>query len=450
MESEGKTSIGKYLTYGMPRLSAGIALNIVDFGILFLYISVYGLHPLLQGIAMAIGKLSIAAGQFLMGWLSDSTKTKYGRRKPFMIFFAPLTAIAFICALLPMIFLQNPGYIVLFIWILIWDTMFQFSYGGLTTPYQSWVAEQFIVNERPKASAFQNLFGFIGVGIGIIFTLLVFPPLVVYFQKTVTIDLIFIILIIAFASLLIALFYTCAYILPVETIEGAQMSFIEDLKKVFKDKNFMNVCWLQAIAFLAIGMITPTILGFVTIVLKLEGTTLYLAALCLIVGVTAFLFMWKKLIDKKGKKSTFSIILMTGIIVFPFTLIGLIPGEIPFLIAIIFVLIVAAFIGGWYLFPYIWFADLAEDAEVKSGETGRKAGLYAGFPQILLNIFQAIALFITGFILGLPNIPGKDFSWGYVLWGLWCSGIILIAYLFTKKFITLDFDWEKERVKKSK
>ena len=444
MESEGKTSIGKYLTYGMPRLSAGIALNIVDFGILFLYISVYGLHPLLQGIAMAIGKLSIAAGQFLMGWLSDSTKTKYGRRKPFMIFFAPLTAIAFICALLPMIFLQNPGYIVLFIWILIWDAIFQFSYGGLTTPYQSWVAEQFIVNERPKASAFQNLFGFIGVGIGIIFTLLVFPPLVVSFQKTGAIDIIFIILIIAFASLLIALFYTCAYILPVETIEGAQMSFIEDLKKVFKDRNFMNVCWLQAIAFLAIGMITPTILGFATIVLKLEGTNLYFAAVCLIVGVTAFLFMWKKLIDKKGKKSTFSIILLTGIIVLPFTLIGLIPGEIHFLIAIIFVLIVAAFMGGWYLFPYIWFADLAEDAEVKSGETGRKAGLYAGFPQILLNIFQAISLFITGFILGLPNIPGKEFSWGYVLWGVWCSGIILIAYLFTKKFITLDFDWEKE------
>lgn len=450
MESEGHASTRKFLTYGMPRLSAAIVLDIIDFGILFLYITAYGLHPILPGLALAVGKLSIAAGQFLMGWLSDNTKTKYGRRKPFIIFFAPLTAIAFICALLPMIFLQNPSYIILFIWILVWDAMLQFSYGGLTTPYQSWVAEQFIVNERPKASAFQNLFSFIGAGVGIVFTLLVFPPLIESFQKTGAIDLTFITLIIAFALLLIALFYICAYVLPVETIEGAQMSFTEDLKKVFKDKNFIKVCWLQAIAFLAIGMITPTILGFTTIVLKLEGAPLYFAAVCLIVGITAFLFMWKKLIDKKGKKSTFSIILLTGIIILPFTLIGLIPGEIHFLIGIIFVLAIAAFMGGWYLFPYIWFADLAEDAEVKSGETGRKAGLYAGFPQILLNIFQAISLFITGFILGLPNVPGKDFSWGYVLWGLWCSGIILIAYLFTKKFITLDFDWEKERRSNSK
>ncbi len=231
-----------------------------------------------------------------------------------------------------------------------------------------------------------------------------------------------------------------------EKIEGAEMNFVQDLKKVLKDKNFMRVCWLQGIAFLAIGMITPLILGFATIVLKIEGTLLYLAAVCLLVGIMVFLFMWKKLIDKKGKKQTFLVILLTGIIVLPFTLIGLIPGEISFLVAIIFVLAIAAFMGGWYLFPYIWLADLAEDADVRSGE-GRKAGLYAGFPQIILNIFQAIALFITGLILSLSNAPGKGFSWGYILWGVWCSAVLIVAYLFTKKLITLDFDWEKKSTK---
>jgi len=444
MESEGKASTGKFLTYGMPRLSASLVLDTVDFGILFLYILVYGLPPILSGIALAIGKLSIAIGQFSMGWLSDRTKTKYGRRKPFMFFYAPLTAISFICALLPMIFIQNPTAIVLFVWIIVFDAIFQWSYGGLTTPYQSWVSEQFIVHQRPKASAFQNLFGFIGAGVGIVFTLLVFPPLIETFQKTKTLDPIFLILIFAFGILVILLFYICAFAFPVEKVEAAEMNFREDLKKVLKDKNFMRVCWLQGIAFLAIGMITPSLIGFATIVLKIEGTTLYLTAVVLLVGIMGFLFMWKKLIDKKGKKQTFLIILLTGIVVLPLTLIGLLPGEISFLITIIWVLSIAAFMGGWYLFPYIWLADLAEDAEMRSGE-GRKSGLYAGFPQILLNIFQAIALFITGLILSLPNVPGKEYSWGYVLWGVWCSGVIIVAYLFTRKLITLDFDWEKER-----
>ena len=443
MASDEKASSGKFLLYGMPRLSAGIVLDTVDFGILFLYILVYGLPPILSGIALAIGKLSIAFGQFSMGWLSDKTKTKYGRRKPFMFFYAPLTAVAFICALLPMVFIQNPSAILLFVWIIIWDAVFQWSYGGLTTPYQSWVSEQFLVEQRPKASAFQNLFSFIGAGVGIVFTLLVFPPLIEVFQKTKTVDPTFIILVFAFGLLLIILFYICAFVLPVEKIEGAEMNFTEDLRKVLKDKNFMNVCWLQGIAFLAIGMITPSVIGFATIVLKIEGTEFYLTAVSLLVGIMLFLFMWKKLIDKKGKKQTFLIILLTGIIVLPLSLIGLIPGEISFVITIIWVLVIAAFMGGWYLFPYIWLADLAEDADVRSGE-GRKSGLYAGFPQILLNIFQAIALFITGLILSLPNVPGKDYSWGYILWGVWCSGVLIVAYLFTKKFITLDFEWENK------
>lgn len=443
MTSEEKASSGKYLLYGMPRLSAGIVLDIVDFGILFLYIAVYGLPPILSGIALAIGKLSIAFSQFSMGWLSDKTKTKYGRRKPFMFFYAPLTAIAFICALLPMIFLQNPTGILLFVWILIWDAVLQWSYGGLTTPYQSWVSEQFIVHQRPKASAFQNLFGFIGAGVGIVFSLLVFPPMIESFQKTKTVDPMFVILVFVFGSLLIILFYICAFAFPVEKTEGAEMKFTEDLKKVLKDKNFMNVCWLQGIAFLAIGMITPSLIGFATIVLKIEGTEFYLTAVSLLVGIMLFLFMWKKLIDKKGKKQTFLIILLTGIIVLPLSLIGLIPGEINFIITIIWVLAISAFMGGWYLFPYIWLADLAEDAEVRSGE-GRKSGLYAGFPSILLNIFQAIALFITGFLLSLPNVPGKDYSWGYVLWGVWCSGVIIVVYIIAKKLITLDFEWENK------
>ena len=300
------------------------------------------------------------------------------------------------------------------------------------------------MHERPKASAFQNLFGFLGAGIGVIFTLLVFPPLIETFQNTGTIEPTFIILVFAFGALVIALFYICAFVLPVERIEGAEMSFMADLKKLVKDKNFMNVCYLQAIAFLAIGMMTSIILGFVTLVLQFGETEMLIAAVLLLVGIMGFLFMWKKLIDIKGKKPTFTLILFAGVIILPLTLVGLLPGQVGFWFGIFFVLGIAMVLGGYYLFPYIWLADTAEDAEKKFGE-GRKSGLYAGFPQILLNVFQAGALFMTGLILSLPNVPGKEFSYGYVLWGVWCSIIFLLAYLFTKKYITLDFDWEKEQ-----
>ncbi|MFX0073750.1 MAG: hypothetical protein ACFFAO_21940, partial [Candidatus Hermodarchaeota archaeon] len=126
----------------------------------------------------------------------------------------------------------------------------------------------------------------------------------------------------------------------------------------------------------------------------------------------------------------------------PISLMGLLPSTSSLILGIIFIAGIAAILGGWYLFPYIIDADMAEDDEKSTGEL--KAGIYTGFPSILLNIFQAIGVFILGVITSLPDttINGNSFSIGLVLWGPLCSIILIISYLFTKKFLNLDFDWE--------
>ncbi|MGV9205474.1 MAG: MFS transporter [Promethearchaeia archaeon] len=442
MENMKEVPLKKYLSYGMPRTSTSIVLGIVDVGLLTLYTKAYLLLPFFAGLALGFGKLSIAVSQFLIGWLSDKTDTELGRRKPYMIVGAPILAISFVLLLLPNLFIDISEIWYLFIWMMIWDVLFQFSYGALTTPYQSWMAEQFKVVNRPKASSYQNLFGFLGTGIGTVFVFLVIP---MYTENPSENFLLFSTTTAIFGVLIIILYYLCAYILPIETTESPQMNIVDDVRKLFKDTNFMKVCLLQGIAFLAWGMVTPTLLTFTTDVLGFEGTLMYIAAGVLFLGIIVFLFLWRKLIETHGKKPTISLIFFAAVIILPFSLIGLLPGGVPFFLAIIYVVGVAACLGGWYLFPYIWYADLAEDAKRRGDLKEMKAGLYAGFPNILLNIFQAIALVITGVILSLPVVPGRSFSWGYVLWGVWCSAVLLIGFLYIRYFITLDFRWEEEK-----
>ncbi len=114
------------------------------------------------------------------------------------------------------------------------------------------------------------------------------------------------------------------------------------------------------------------------------------------------------------------------------------------ILGIIFILGIAALLGGWYLFPYIIYADLAEDDEKSTGEL--KAGIYTGFPSIVLNIFQAGGIFLLGAILTLPSITtgSLTYSIGLILWGPICSLILICSWLYTKKFVTLDFEWEKK------
>jgi energy-converting hydrogenase Eha subunit C len=84
------------------------------------------------------------------------------------------------------------------------------------------------------------------------------------------------------------------------------------------------------------------------------------------------------------------------------------------------------------------YADIATDDEKSTGEL--KAGIYTGFPSIILNLFQALGLFIMGMILELPSLGTLSYSIGYVLWGPICSLILICAYFFARKFIKLDFE----------
>ena len=122
---------------------------------------------------------------------------------------------------------------------------------------------------------------------------------------------------------------------------------------------------------------------------------------------------------------------------------GLIPMDSYFGLGIIFMLGLAGCLGGWYLFPAIIYADIAEDDEKKTGEL--KAGIYQGFPSIVLNLFQAGGLFLLGIILDLPVVGNLPYSIGLVLWGPICSVILIGAYFFSRKFIQLDFEWEKNQ-----
>ncbi|MFW9783552.1 MAG: MFS transporter, partial [Candidatus Heimdallarchaeota archaeon] len=160
------TSTSRKILFSSPRLGTSIVLGIEGWALFTLYTSGYGLHPFLTGFSIAMGYLTIAFSQFLLGWLSDAKFTRWGRRKPYIIIFAPILGISIIFLLLPrliidlddastfsfmgLVFENKP----LFLWMLLWEILFRASYA-VTTPYQAWMAEEFPVDERPKVSQFQ-------------------------------------------------------------------------------------------------------------------------------------------------------------------------------------------------------------------------------------------------------------------------------------------------------
>jgi len=438
------TSDRKKWIYASPRMGINLFMGIVDFVLLFLYKEVYNLNAMLVGISLMLGKLAIAFAQFLIAWLSDHTKTRWGRRKPYLVILSPMLALSFIMLILPGLILgPTPDESILFTWFASFNVVAQSCYA-VTSVYHSWTAEQFPVQERPRVSQYQNLFNFIGLGAVILMSFLVLPSVKTELARDPTkIPPLFLVLIILFAAVLIGLMYFVAFYMPVEKTPIYQTHYKEELIRLIKNKNFMSAVFMHGFGSLAWAMINGIMLGYLTVVLNLEGTAFYVMAGILALTLVSSLAFWRKSIETSGKKRTLLLIFGSGAILYPLSMVGLLPISVNPIFAIFFVFLLASTQSGWSMFPYIIYADLAEDHQKQHGELS--AGLFTGFPSILLNIFQAISLYFSGIILSLPevgNVIGNSFSLGYVLWGPICSVIFIITVLFVNKNIKLDFDWE--------
>ncbi|MEL6764284.1 MAG: MFS transporter, partial [Cyanobacteria bacterium J06607_6] len=79
------------LAYGAGDLGAGLTSNLLAFSYLIFLTNVAGLSPVTAGTVLLIGKIWDGVNDPLVGMLSDRTRTRWGRRYPWMV----LTAIPF-------------------------------------------------------------------------------------------------------------------------------------------------------------------------------------------------------------------------------------------------------------------------------------------------------------------------------------------------------------------
>jgi GPH family glycoside/pentoside/hexuronide:cation symporter len=437
----------KMLIYSMPRFGIELVVGMIDFTLLFLYTDAYKLNGLLSGIATLLGKIAIAIAQFVLGWVSDHTNTRWGRRKPYLFIITPLLGIFFFLLLVPGLILgSNPDQITLFLWFAIFNMLTQACYG-VTAIYHSWTAEQFQVKDRPKVSSYQNSFNFLGAAVIAIFSFVVLTSIKSQLQAHPDIIPVnFLYSIIIFSVILVGLLYVCAIYMPKENTPIYKTPLLTDLKTILKNKNFINATLMQGIGSFGWAMISAFLLGYTQLVLRLQGINYIIVAGIFILTLIISVFGFRKMVSTRGKKKTLLIIFLIAICASPISLIGLLPQSTTLYFAIIFVIGVSIGYGGWQLFPYFIYPDLSEDDEKRTGEL--KAGIYTGFPSILLNIFQGFSDLLSGWLISLPlitNVSGATpFSMGYILWGPISSVFLIIALLFTRKHLNLDYQWENK------
>jgi len=400
--------------YGLGQLGSHVLLSFIDLAAFWVYIDLFGLHPIASALGFAAGKLVIAISGPVVGYLSDVTWLgRLGRRKPFMLVGAPGLALSCALAFVPTWFVPVGNQFALFLYMVVTMAAFNLFFAVLMTPYQALMPEITAPEERVVVSNYQMSLRLLGQVVGTIggFALPILLPL--------GLDVVF-----AFVATF-GVFEVICFIPSISVLQEEKEEFVPQpgvrlaFERILGNQNYVSFLLLWCTMTLPTSMLGRLVLPYADNVLLLRDLQYIGMALALLGFTFIFFFVWTRVSHRTGSKRVplvISIVLL--LVVLPTTLVidqGPLTAIPTFVQGTCFIGLVAAGLSGWYLLPNPITADIVHEHKNRTAE-GR-AGSYEGFINLPLNLFQILATILAGLLLSLPALPPNGYSLGYLWWG---------------------------------
>ncbi|MHA1624916.1 MAG: MFS transporter [Promethearchaeota archaeon] len=385
-----KFSYKKAVSYSIGQLSDIASYQAFTFLTFTYYFAVVGIDILSISIGFIIWSIWNSFNDTFIGYLSDKTHTRWGRRFPWiMLSLLPIALIMFLLFTPPFIF-GIVGELINFVYFIFIIIIFELFFTMYDINYTSLFPEIFVTEEeRTKGNNVRQLFAIFGLIIAFllpgIFISSYTSPLPGEYP---TFGIVVAILIIV-PGLLFLKFSPKGRAEFKEDYKKAP-SFFNNLKFCVKSKSFMRYIPAEIANWFVYGMlpvIVPIygefILGFTDpfMISLLLGTTFLSAALFMTL-------IWKPLVQKIGPRKSWLISMSIWIIsLMPLLVLG---PNMELMAFIIFFLIGIGLSGSLYIIDII-IADIVDEDEIETGM--RREGGYYGV-NIFFQRFATVFVFL--------------------------------------------------------
>jgi GPH family glycoside/pentoside/hexuronide:cation symporter len=301
-----------------------------------------------------------------IGHFSDNLRSKWGRRRPFLFIFAPITAILAVLIWTPP---HNAGIPIVLLYFVIINLAYATSYSLIGIPYDASMPEMAPdAKARVGLSYWKNVFGIIGVLIGS----LVAAPLFG------TIGPVYMGVVIGVVGL-VTIWGTLFGLKETKKPVGEQMSVMEGLKATLKNKQFQFVFFSTLLVHITYAMIQADLPYFVTLIVggSESDVGIYLGIIIIVMAVTGPLWMlWNKKLPQRKLLQVSMIGFMISLALFYF--VGLVPGIPVEIHAIIMLALAGIFLGGYLIIIYAMMGNVVDYDEMLTGRR-REANYYGTF-----------------------------------------------------------------------
>ena len=421
------------MAWGSGALGAAVLMNSVTILILFYLVSVVRLDPGIAGTLVFISKLVDVATDPLMGMISDRAKFRSGRRRPFLVTGAFISAVAF-AMLFTVPDFQSQGVTIAYVLGVL--VLYTIGYTIFNVPYLAMPAEMTDgYHERSSLHSYRVVQISIGSSVaGALAPILL--QLVGEGREAYRV------VAILFAGIIFASMVYCYYGTREARFTYSTKTahdFRAQVRLLLTNEPFMWLIATKALQLLGIASVAATTLFFITAYLRIDlanlGVFAIINTIVTILMMPVFVWLSKRI----GKRNGYMVSTVIFII-YCLSWIPAGPGE-PLIWYYARAVLVGMCLGGNILLANSMLTDTIDLDARRSGM--RREGIYAAMYSFVEKFSGAFGPLIVGWILAFVgfnrDLPRDAVQEPQVLFGILMGVSLIPAALAMLSMITLAF-----------
>lgn len=388
---EGGLRLRNKLAYGFGDVTGAVFAALYGFYMQAFLLDVAGLSPFAVGLIFAVSQIWDAVTDPVVGGLSDRTRTRWGRRRPWLLFAAVPLGLAFFLHWLvpPLSGAWLVGY------YLVVGLLLRTAFTAVNVPYTALTPDlSSDYDQRTQLTFFRFSFSILGALIAVVSQ----PVLVglggnVYTGHALSGLVWFAVMVV---STLVCFAFTFERPVPEARAEGGRTAR-ERLAIVLGNRPYLIVTGIYLLSWLALQFVQANLLLYARYWLHAEGQFTGFVAV-LQVTAAVFLGVWTRVSARFGKRIAY----VAGATLWMLVLVALFfvqPGQTLIVYGLSF--LAGAGVSVAYLMPWSMIPDTIEYNEVRTGE--RQEGVFYGMFVFLQKIGLSAGLGLSGFMLGVAG-----------------------------------------------
>ncbi len=397
----GKLTFKQKLLYGFGDVFGGGGFTVLGFLYTFYLTDVLGLNMIYIAPIMFIANTWDAVSDPLMGYISDNTKSKLGRRRPYFLYGPIFIFLAFTALWIPVDFNSQ---LAKFIYVLLAYLGFSTVFTMTIVPYFAYGAELTNdYNERTKLGTFRLV-----ISLSASLIVVVTPLSIVNLFSNLRIGYFVMgaIYALMFALSVFSVFFVGKEKEDYQLVKRSSLNIFSSFKKSMKIKSFRKFVLIFTIGNLAIDTIILMMLYFVKYYIgALESQTQIFLGVAMITQLI-FVPFWSKVAIKKSKSKAY--VCGVCIVVITLSVLFFLPQSMNMIYYLLVIFAASIGLSAIIFIPHTMFPDVTDVGELAYG--GREEGSLSGIQTFCRKLSKAVGLSIITMTLGLIGYQEPSFK----------------------------------------